>query len=74
MPTSTLDYVNVSIWNMHLYYQPYGPYAACSALCDDPAQLIAGEMAVAMGGDGNKNTLMQKLRVSQVECKTSRPC
>ncbi len=63
MPTSTLDYVNVSIWNMHLYYQPYGPYAACTALCDDPAQLIAGENAVAMGGNGEKYKFLKSVQI-----------
>jgi hypothetical protein len=54
LTTSSNDYVNVSMWNMHLNYESYGPYAACSWLCDDESQIMAGELALAMGGQGEE--------------------
>lgn len=51
---SRYGYVNVSVWNMHLAYQSYGPYAACNALCDDAAQLMAGEYGLYTSSEGEQ--------------------
>jgi hypothetical protein len=52
LSTSSGQYVNVAVWNMHFNYLSFGPRAACNSLCDNEKQIMAGEMNLGMGGEG----------------------
>ena len=51
--------MNVSVWNMHLNYVAYGPYAACSQLVDQKSQIYAGELALGQNGQGRVQNVQE---------------